>query len=81
MTARIIMCGNDCGHNHEALNGPTGCCSKHGPYMYYCNECHESWRSKHPLTSEAIAMMADPKVSYSKAAKTLAAARKIEGKP
>lgn len=37
----MILCGNTCEHNHESLNGPTGCCKEHGPYMYFCNECHE----------------------------------------
>lgn len=37
---RIIICGNTCGHNHEGLNSPTGCCPEHGPYMYYCSEHH-----------------------------------------
>lgn len=42
----IILCGNTCGHDHESLNGPTGCCLIHGPYMYFCHECHEIWREK-----------------------------------
>ena len=41
MGGRIILCGNTCGHNHESLNGPTGCC-EHGPYMYFCQECHDA---------------------------------------
>jgi len=45
MTGRIILCGNTCGHNHDSLNGPTGCCAKHGPYMYFCQECHDERRS------------------------------------
>ena len=36
----IIICGSTCGHNHESPNGPTGCCAKHGPYMYFCADCH-----------------------------------------
>lgn len=38
---RIIVCGSTCGHNHDSLNGPTGCCAEHGPYMYFCGECHD----------------------------------------
>lgn len=30
------------------LPGPSftlsGCCAKHGPYMYFCVECHEAWQ-------------------------------------
>lgn len=36
---QIIICGNTCGHDHESANGPTGCCSEHGPFMYFCGEC------------------------------------------
>ena len=39
--SEFILCGNRCGHNHESLNGPTGCCDEHGPYMYFCGECHD----------------------------------------
>jgi len=42
----ILVCGSTCGHNHDSLNGPTGCCSEHGPYMYYCYTCHEAWKAK-----------------------------------
>lgn len=37
----VLVCGSTCGHNHDSLNGPTGCCSKHGPYMYFCSTCHD----------------------------------------
>lgn len=40
----LILCGNDCGHDHNSENGPSGHCSKHGPepvpYLYYCHRCH-----------------------------------------
>lgn len=42
MARSIIVCGNTCKHDHESLNGPTGCCPEHGPYMYYCYECSEA---------------------------------------
>lgn len=38
--SRIIVCGSTCGHDHDSLNGPTGCCAVHGPYMYFCGDCH-----------------------------------------
>ena len=44
--AKIIVCGNTCKHNHDSPNGPTGCCPEHGPYMYFCNTCHEAWKAK-----------------------------------
>lgn len=40
---RVILCGNTCGHNHESVNGPTGCCPEHGPFMYFCAECHQRY--------------------------------------
>ena len=46
MARPVILCGNSCGHNHDSLNGPTGCCPEHGPYMYFCNDCHEQWKAK-----------------------------------
>lgn len=39
-----ILCGNTCGHDHDGVNGPTGCCEDHGPFLYYCGECHEATR-------------------------------------
>lgn len=60
---KVMVCGNSCGHNHDSLNGPTGCCPQHGPYMYFCNDCHEAWRAKHPKTAEAIARFAAGKGS------------------
>ena len=49
MSARVILCGSSCGHNHDSLNGPTGCCPKgHGPYLYYCQPCHDEWARKNP---------------------------------
>lgn len=39
MSRTIILCGNTCKHNHDSPNGPTGCCSVHGPYMYFCHQC------------------------------------------
>ena len=41
----VILCGPTCGHDHDSLNGPTGCCPKHGPYMYYCPKCHDRSRA------------------------------------
>ena len=46
MNQRVIVCGNTCGHNHDSPNGPTGCCSKHGPYMYFCYECSQERKLK-----------------------------------
>ena len=43
MTGQVVLCGNGCGHNHDSPNGPTGCCDKHGPYMYFCGDCHDAW--------------------------------------
>lgn len=48
MTDKIVLCGNGCGHNHDSPNGPSGCCKEHGPYLYYCNVCHEAWRKANP---------------------------------
>ena len=56
--SKIIVCGNNCGHNHEAINGPTGCCAKHGPYMYFCNDCHEEWAKANPERVEEIRKLA-----------------------
>lgn len=42
----IILCGNTCGHDHDAVNGPTGCCAEHGPYLYSCPKCHERWEQE-----------------------------------
>lgn len=39
----ILLCGSTCGHDHNSLNGPTGCC-EHGPYMYFCQQCHDAAR-------------------------------------
>ena len=36
----------------NGLNGLTGRCEEHGPYLYFCGECHEKWRSENP---EAVA--------------------------
>lgn len=46
--SRIIVCGNDCGHDHESANGPSGCCSEHGPFLYSCPECQEEWAKANP---------------------------------
>ena len=47
--SEVFICGNDCEHNHDSPNGPTGCCPEgHGPYMYYCQDCHEVWRLANP---------------------------------
>lgn len=56
---RIILCGSGCEHDHDSLNGPTGCCPKgHGPYLYYCEECHEQWRRANPDIAEQISQVA-----------------------
>lgn len=39
----ILLCGSTCGHDHNSLNGPSGCC-EHGPYMYFCQQCHDAAR-------------------------------------
>lgn len=46
MPASVIICGSTCGHNHDSLNGPTGCCATHGPYMYFCYKCSEERKMK-----------------------------------
>lgn len=40
MGRTLILCGSTCGHNHDSVNGPTGCCPDHGPYLYYCPDPH-----------------------------------------
>lgn len=40
-----ILCGNGCGHDHNSPNGPSGCCDRHGAYLYYCPDCHGEWRA------------------------------------
>jgi len=44
----IIVCCAQCGHDHNSPNGPSGCCSEHGPYLYYCGDCHERWAQANP---------------------------------
>lgn len=57
------------------MNGPTGICEKHGPFLYFCSTCHEEWRAAHPRTSEAISQVAAGKASkLAKARKQDAAA-------
>ena len=50
MTGQVVLCGNGCGHNHDSPNGPTGCCDKHGPYMYFCGDCHDAWATARTTT-------------------------------
>jgi hypothetical protein len=40
ITGPVLLCGSTCGHDHDSLNGPTGCCAEHGPYLYFCDGCH-----------------------------------------
>lgn len=40
----VFICGSTCDHAHDSLNGPTGCCSEHGPYMYFCETCNDAAR-------------------------------------
>lgn len=47
--SKIIVCGNTCTHNHNAVNGPTGCCPKHGEYMYYCYDCRMEYKFRRAL--------------------------------
>jgi hypothetical protein len=61
MSDRVILCGNNCGHDHDSLNGPSGCCSEHGPYLYYCYDCHERWRAANPDKVEEISKLANPR--------------------
>ena len=39
----VILCGSTCGHDHNSVNGPSGCC-EHGPYLYFCQQCHDAAR-------------------------------------
>lgn len=43
---RVVICGSTCGHRHDSPNGPSGCCDKHGPYLYFCRDCHDEWKSR-----------------------------------
>lgn len=55
MSEEVILCGNGCGHDHNAPNGPSGCCTRnpdHGPYLYFCGPCHDEWAAANP---EAVA--------------------------
>lgn len=55
MSAEIYGCGPSCEHEHNSINGPTGCCPKgHGPYLYFCVDCHEAWRAANPERVAAI---------------------------
>lgn len=58
MTGRVVLCGNGCGHNHDSPNGPTGCCDKHGPYMYFCGDCHDAWAAANPERAAQIRRLA-----------------------
>lgn len=59
MSARVILCGSTCGHEHNSLNGPSGCCPKgHGPYLYYCPVCHDEWARNNPERVAEIARLA-----------------------
>lgn len=69
--SKIIMCGSNCGHSHEGKNSPTGCCPEHGPYMYFCQECHEVWQKKNPETSKAISKLAAGKPADIKKARKI----------
>lgn len=55
-------------------------CLKHDRVLhgYPCGECEREWEESHPLTAAAISMMADPKVSLSKAQRAFRAAKKKE---
>lgn len=48
MSERIIRCGPKCKHDHAGVNGPSGCCDEHGPYLYFCPDCHERWKKANP---------------------------------
>jgi hypothetical protein len=51
----LKLCGSHCEHAHDSINGPTGCCPKgHGPYLYYCNECHKEWERENPERVKVI---------------------------
>ena len=45
MAGTYVICGSCC-HEHDAPNGPTGCCPEHGPFMYFCRDCHEARRTQ-----------------------------------
>lgn len=61
--AEILLCGNGCGHDHNAPNGPSGCCTRdpaHGPYLYFCQPCHDEWAAANPERVAAIERLARP---------------------
>ena len=43
MPEPFVLCGSTCRHNHDSPNGPSGCCDKHGPYLYSCPDCQADW--------------------------------------
>jgi hypothetical protein len=66
VSGKVVACQTD------------GVCPEHGPFVWFCNECHKKWQASHPKTRAAISMMADPKVSYSKARAAYDTAKKEE---
>lgn len=56
--SRILICGPTCGHDHDSINGPTGCCAEHGPYMYFCADCQAARRTESAEPPLDIAVMA-----------------------
>lgn len=46
--AEVVLCIKGCGHDHNAVNGPSGCCKEHGPYLYFCPDCHDAWAAANP---------------------------------
>lgn len=50
----VILCCAQCGHDHNSSNGPSGCCDRHGPYLYFCGDCHDEWAAAHPERVAAV---------------------------
>ncbi len=58
MTSRLILCGSTCDHRHDGVNGPSGCCEEHGPYLYYCSDCHDRAVAANPEAFEKARRLA-----------------------
>lgn len=59
MLNSLILCGPTCDHDHNGVNGPSGCCSEHGPYLYFCQECHDRVVAANPERFAKIARLAE----------------------
>lgn len=56
--SEVYICGPHCQHPHNALNGPSGCCEEHGPYLYFCPDCHAKWERENPKRAAQISRLA-----------------------